>query len=42
MTHNTVGQTNFTVKGQKVNVAQQTANTGANAAKNTIVDEKKR
>ena len=42
MTHNTVGQTNVMVKGQKVNIAQQTANTGANAAKNTIVDEKKR
>ena len=41
MNHNTVGNTNVNVKGQKVNGAQQTANTGANAAKNTIVDEKK-
>ena len=42
MTHNTVGKTNFSIKGQKVNVAQQSANTGANITKNIIVDEKKK
>lgn len=33
LTYETFGSTNVVIKGQKVNIAQQTTNTGANTAK---------